>query len=91
MVSLGPLHRLPGGARVEGDEGGEVGRSKRVLSHPFSKLAGQVHSSQSRNSVEVSKICLNLDTKLCLLLATYTMEINVFLVDFLVKVKTFRK
>ena len=60
MVSLRPLHRLPGGARVEGDDGGEVGGPQGVLSHPISKLASQVDSSQSRHSVEVGKVCLHL-------------------------------
>ena len=60
MVSLRPLHRLPGGARGEGDDGGEVGGPQGVLSHPISKLASQVDSSQSRHSVEVGKVCLHL-------------------------------
>ena len=62
MVSLWPLHGLPGGARVEGDESGQVGRPEGLLSHPLSKLASQVNPSQARHSVEISKICLNLDT-----------------------------
>jgi len=43
VVSLGPLHGLPGGARVEGDESGQVGRPEGLLSHPLSKLASQVN------------------------------------------------
>ena len=66
MVGLGPLHGLPGGAGVEGDEGGEVGRPERVLGHPIGELAGQVDPSQARHAVEIGKVCLNLDTTYCL-------------------------
>ena len=62
MVGLGPLHRLPGGAGVEGDEGGEVWRPEGFFGHPLSKLAGKVNPSQSRHAVEIRKVCLNLDT-----------------------------
>ena len=85
MVGLGPLYRLPGGAGVEGDEGGEVRWPERVLGHPIGELAGQVHPSQARHAVEISKVCLNLDTTYYL-----SLKIYVVFVSFRVKVSTFK-